>query len=199
MAVRTVDPLTPRVAGLNSVTRWRAHAHRHPLRYRVAVVAPRPIDIVRFAGGWLFDRSTAGWEVTVLVRDHSNVRPLQILGATVLDFEQALEVTTHDIWPQTLAIDPSMFATDTRVREGVLGCLDGGEIEVGLWGELPTELQTRVSPMAYRISVAARAFKACALRAAGCAGEQVAAEEWLQFSDMPTPDTQWGHRLVAVR
>ncbi|WP_157171912.1 hypothetical protein [Nocardia higoensis] len=199
MAVRTVDPLTPRAAGLNSVSRWRAHARRHPLRYRVAMVAPRPIDIVRCAGGWLFDRSTAGWEVTVLVRDHSHARSLQILGATVLDFEQALAVPTHDIWPQTLAIDPSMYTSDPRVREGVLGCLDGGEIEVGVWGELPAELETRVSPMAYRISVAARAFKACALRAAGCAGEAVTAEEWLQFSDTPAPGTQWGTRLVAVR
>lgn len=199
MAVRTVDPRTPRVAGLNSATRWRAHARRHPLRYRVAVVAPRPIDIVRSAGGWLFDRATAGWEVTVLVRDHSNVRPLQILGATVLDFEQALEVSTHDIWPQTLAVDPAMFTTDARVREGVLGCLAGGGIEIGLWGELPAELENRVSPTAYRISVAARAFKACALRAAGCAGEPFAAQEWLQFSDTPAPGAQWGHRLVAVR
>ncbi|WP_174550521.1 hypothetical protein [Nocardia shimofusensis] len=199
MAVRTVDPFTARVAGLNSVIRWRAHARRHPLRYRVAVVAPRPIDIVRSAGGWVFDRSTAGWEVTVLVRDHSHARALQILGATVLDFERALEVNTHDIWPQTLALDPSMYTTDSRVREGVLGCLAGRQIEVGVWGELPDELKTWVSPMPHRISVAARAFKACALRAAGCAGEPVAAEEWLQFSDTPAPGTQWGTRLVAVR
>jgi len=163
------------------------------------MVAPRPIDVVRSAGGWLFDRATAGWEVTVLVREHTHIRSLEILGATVLDFEHALAGQVHAIWPQTLAIDPAMYTSDSRVRRGVLGCLDTGEIEIGVWGELPSELESRVSPTAYRISVAGRAFKKCALRAAGCPGETVTTEEWLQFSETPAPGTQWGTRLVAVR
>jgi len=50
------------------------------MRYRLDVVAADVVDVVKFAGGWLFDRAMAGWDVTVLVADHPNDRPLQILG-----------------------------------------------------------------------------------------------------------------------
>jgi hypothetical protein len=33
------------------------------------VVAADVIDVVKFAGGWLFDRAMAGWDVTVLDAD----------------------------------------------------------------------------------------------------------------------------------
>ena len=51
------------------------------MRYRVDVVAADVADVVKFAGGWLFDRAMAGWDVTVLLVDHPDERPLQILGA----------------------------------------------------------------------------------------------------------------------
>src|SRR6201999_4509172 len=45
------------------------------LRYRLDVVAADVADVVKFAGGWLFDRAMAGWDVTVLLVDHpENVR-----------------------------------------------------------------------------------------------------------------------------
>jgi len=31
------------------------------VRYRLDVVAADVADVVRFAGGWLFDRAMAGW------------------------------------------------------------------------------------------------------------------------------------------
>ena len=34
------------------------------MRYRLDVVAAGVADVVRFAGGWLFDRAMAGWDVT---------------------------------------------------------------------------------------------------------------------------------------
>ena len=64
------------------------------MRYRLDVVAASVADVVRFAGGWLFDRAMAGWDVTVLltdrVADHRDERPLHILGAQTLDLEDAL-------------------------------------------------------------------------------------------------------------
>ncbi|MGA8547342.1 MAG: hypothetical protein WB785_19075, partial [Mycobacterium sp.] len=60
------------------------------MRYRLDVVAANVADVVRFAGGWLFDRAMAGWDVTVLLVDHPDERPLQILGAQILDLEYAL-------------------------------------------------------------------------------------------------------------
>ena len=67
------------------------------MRYRLDVVAASVVDVVRFAGGWLFDRSMAGWDVTVLVADHPDDRPLQILGAQMLDLEDALASAGHRV------------------------------------------------------------------------------------------------------
>src|ERR1700688_3322744 len=78
MAARSVDSADRRVP--------RAHELAHPpiqhsLRPRLAVLAPSVVEVVRSAGGWLFDRAMAGWNVTVITSDHSDSRPLQILGA----------------------------------------------------------------------------------------------------------------------
>ena len=51
------------------------------MRYRLDVVAPSVLDAVRFAGGWIYDRVMAGWDVTVLIGTDEDVRPLEILGA----------------------------------------------------------------------------------------------------------------------
>ncbi|MGY0499515.1 hypothetical protein ACWZHB_13615 [Nocardia sp. FBN12] len=162
MATRSVD----------SATRWRAHAHRHPLRHRLAVVGPDAADVVRHAGGWLFDRAAAGWEVTVLVSDLDNVGALQILGATVLELRPALAEANHDLWPTAVAVSVQSYLAESEVRAGVLDCLDNGLTEVAVWGDsLPEELEARVGASCHRVSVAAQAFKSCALAAAGFPGE----------------------------
>lgn len=79
------------------------------MRYRLDVVAATVIDVVRFAGGWIFDRSMAGWDVTVLVADHPDVRPLQIVGARVLDLEDALTSVQSRPRPQALAAAADLF------------------------------------------------------------------------------------------
>ena len=61
------------------------------MRYRLDVVAPTVLDAVQFAGGWIFDRVMAGWDVTVLIADGADVRPLEILGAVPRDLESVLE------------------------------------------------------------------------------------------------------------
>ncbi|MCA2207837.1 hypothetical protein [Nocardia rosealba] len=166
------------MAAIVDSAHWRAHARRHPLRYRLAIIAPNALEVVRHAGGWLFDQTTAGWEVTVLVIDHSDVRPLRILGATVLDFEQSLAEPKHDTWPHALAAPAQMCATDPRVREGILHCLDHGAAEVALWGDaLPDEFAQRVGTAHHPVSRAARAFKACAVASAGHPGEKISATE----------------------
>ncbi|WP_437126403.1 hypothetical protein [Nocardia mangyaensis] len=152
------------------------------MRYRLAIVAPNAVEVVRYAGGWLFDRTTAGWEVTVLVDDHTDIRPLQILGATVLDIEQSLAAPKHDTWPHAVAVPTRMIA-DCRVRDGILECLDRRSAELSLWGDaLPAELEDRVQTKHHRVSRAARAFKACALATAGFPGEEVGPTEVFRVS-----------------
>ncbi|HTX98226.1 MAG TPA: hypothetical protein VME67_27365 [Mycobacterium sp.] len=140
------------------------------MRYRLDVVAATISDVVRFAGGWLFDRAMAGWDVTVLVADHPDDRPLQILGARVLDLEDALASVHSRGRPQALAAAADLFGCDSRVRQGVLRALDHGVTEVTLWGEnWPAELDENVGLVQHRLSMAAQIFKAQALAAAAVA------------------------------
>ena len=141
------------------------------MRYRPDVVAGGVVDVVRFAGGWLFDRAMAGWDVTVLLADLSgrpDCRPLQILGARVFDLDEALASVEIRPKPQALAAAADLFGCDSRVRQGVLQALDHGVTEVTLWGETwPAELDRSVGLVAHRLSMAAQTFKGQALAAAG--------------------------------
>jgi hypothetical protein len=140
------------------------------MRYRLDVVASSVVDVVRFAGGWLFDRAMAGWDVTVLLTDladHPDDRPLQILGAQIVDLEEALASVEARPRPQALAAAADLFGCDPRVRQGVLQALDHGVTEVTLWGETwPAELDESVGLVQHRLSMAAQMFKAKALAAA---------------------------------
>ena len=137
------------------------------MRYRLDVVAASVVDVVQFAGGWLFDRAMAGWDVSVLVADHPDDRPLQILGAQVLDLEDVLASVESRPRPQALAAAADLFGCDSRVRQGVLQALDHGVTEVTLWGESwPDELDDSVGLVQHRLSMAAQIFKAQALAAA---------------------------------
>lgn len=151
-------------AGL--VTNWWTYAHQHPLRYRLAVLATNARDVVEHAGGWLFDRSMAGWDVNVVLADVTDLAPLQILGVTVLELEGPLAVPVHHTWPDALAVAPDLLLSDSRVRDGVLNCLENDLIEVVVWGNpLPAEFECRVDGMDHRLSAAAHAFKSRALAA----------------------------------
>ena len=136
------------------------------MRYRLDVVAPTVLDAVKFAGGWVCDRVMAGWDVTVLVGDHGDIRPLEILGAEVLDLESVLETWEERPHPQTVAVAADVLGSDSRVRQHVVNALEQGATEVTLWGEhLPEELDRSVDSVQHHLSSAARAFKARALAA----------------------------------
>jgi hypothetical protein len=148
------------------------------MRYRLDVIAANVVDVVMCAGGWLFDRAMAGWDVTVLVSDHPGLvadrqddRPLQILGVQRFDLEEALAAIGSGAEtrprPQALAVAADLFGCDSRVRQRVLQALDHGATEVTLWGESwPPELDDSVGLVQHRLSTAARIFKARALAAA---------------------------------
>src|SRR5258708_23635754 len=55
------------------------------LRYQLNVIAADVADVVQSIGGWLFDRSMAGWDVNVLLASHNDTRPLQILGVRTFE------------------------------------------------------------------------------------------------------------------
>lgn len=51
--------------------------------YQLDVLGVDATDVVRSAGGWLFDRVMAGWDVQVTLTRACDVRPLQILGLRI--------------------------------------------------------------------------------------------------------------------
>jgi hypothetical protein len=141
------------------------------LQYRLDVVGVSAVDVVAAAGGWLYDRVLAGWEVTALLTQRGDARPLRILGVRALDLNSELASTpmnpggpTH----QSLAVSAEVFRSDAGVRRRVLQALDGRSAEVALWGEgWPIRVNRGVTRVQHILSTAARAFKGHALAVAG--------------------------------
>ncbi len=152
----------------------RAYARGEPahnLQYRLDVVATDVADVVRSAGGWLYDRVAAGWEVNVLLPPTPDARALQILGVRALDLDGALST---DLGSAGVAVSAAAFAADARARDKVRKALDHSLTEVTLWGDnWPLTVGHVLTAVQHPLSAAARAFKRQALTAAGlpCAGQ----------------------------
>jgi hypothetical protein len=148
------------------------------LRYRLVVVASSAADVVQSAGGWLYDRVMAGWEVTVLLPPGCDPRPLRILGVQALGPDAGLDLraaTSH-----SLAVSAEAFGTDARVREKVLESLGDRFTEVALWGDgWPLAVDRAMTRAQHVLSAAARRFKGYALAAAGIGCESVDPTETL--------------------
>ncbi|WAC91348.1 hypothetical protein [Mycobacterium sp. Aquia_213] len=144
------------------------HGNGECLRYRLDVVAGSAVDVVHSAGGWLYDRVTAGWEVTVLLPGSCDTRPLRILGVAVVDTESEFVPTAMGSTSQTLAVSAEAFTADPRVRDKVLKSLDDRLTEVALWGDgWPLGVNRGMTRAQHVLSAAARKFKGYALAAAG--------------------------------
>jgi hypothetical protein len=150
-------------------------------RYQLQVIAADMADVVQSVGGWLCDRARAGWDVSVLVADQQDDRPLSILGATTLAIDaEAGSLAARASRGGALAISAAELGTNMRLRDDVLRLLRRGLTEVVVWGdEWPAELGRRVDPVQHRMSCAARAFKAHALGAAAVSHNSIAAAETL--------------------
>jgi hypothetical protein len=138
------------------------------LRYRLDVIAADAVDVVGSAGGWLYDRVMAGWEVTVLLPNSRNTRSLRILGVSAVDDESEFVEAALNSTSQTLAVSAAAFAVDARLRDKVLDSLDNRLTEVALWGDgWPLGVDRGLTKAQHLLSGAARRFKGAALAAAG--------------------------------
>jgi hypothetical protein len=163
----------------------RAHAATGRIfRYELNVIASSGVDVVQAAGGWLFDRCMAGWEVNVLLPNRNDARSLRILGATTVDLHAGLtSFLRGSDRAAALAVAAELLAVDDRVREEVLEAVRSGLTEVALWGaSRPTNVGGHVESMRYQLSAAARVFKGHALIAAGLADREVGYTESLYRS-----------------
>jgi hypothetical protein len=158
------------------------------LRYRLDVVAATAVDVVQSAGGWLYDRMMAGWEVTVVLPDGFDTRPLRILGLRTsgLRAEPAPEFAPVGscATSQSLAVSAAAFSSDPRVRDRLLDALDRPSTEVALWGDgWPLRINREMTRAQHVLSSGARVFKGYALAAAGINCETVDPTEKL-LSDL---------------
>ncbi len=136
------------------------------LRYRLDVVASSTADVVASAGGWLYDRVMAGWEVTVQLPHGCDSRALRILGVRTLDSDEGADpagARSH-----SLAVSAEAFTADARVREKVREAMGDRLTEVALWGDgWPLAVDRAMTRTQHVLSMAARRFKGYALAEAG--------------------------------
>lgn len=152
------------------------------MRYRLNVAATDAADVVTSAGGWLFDRAMAGWDVNVYLADCGDadgLQALKVLGLRAYDLFADLSSPFGQ--PQVgLAVAGRLVVDDELIRGAVSATLRAARTEVALWGESCTShLGSRFDPVRYRLSAAAVAFKGHSLVAAGMAGDVVAPTEML--------------------
>ncbi len=151
----------------------RSPARQHDgaaIKYRLDVVASSPTDVVCSIGGWLYDRVRAGWEVSVLLPQRCDSRPLHILGTQASELDAQIPAASTGCAARGLAVSADMFASDLRVRQQVLKALDRWMTEVTLWhDDWPLTVGHRTTTVQHVLSGAARAFKRHALAAAGIA------------------------------
>lgn len=156
----------------------RVHPDGQVLRHRLDVIAVDTGDVVHTAGGWLYDRVMAGWQVNVLLPRGCDTRPLRVLGARVLDAAASLDMSGP--MSQGLAVSAEAFVADDRVGTLVRKAVASRLTEVALWGEgWPFGMDRGLTRTHYTLSGAARVFKAQALRAAGMPYETIAPTETL--------------------
>jgi hypothetical protein len=143
------------------------------------------------AGGWLFDRVMAGWDVHVTLSTAGDPRPLRILGVGtgIPDADDADAGV-----PVALALSARVLATEQAVRGEVETALRQGRAEVTVWGDARWAGMDggagAVLPVRHVLSAAARTFKAHALSAAGFDAPTVAHVEDFRTgnrSSLPVP------------
>lgn len=145
------------------VTRARQRAPRLA-RYQLDVVGADVADVVASAGGWLFDRVMAGWDVRVAVADAEDLAALQILGV------RPVALTTmfgNGSAPAALAVAGAVCTADDRIRDALAISVRSARTEVTVWGDVWVPGVGRPGDeVRHELSAAARVFKAQAAFAA---------------------------------
>lgn len=136
-------------------------------RHRLTVLAIDAIDAVTAAGGLVFDRASSGWEIDVYLAEPGDVRPLQILGVDSYELlPDTLGAPTE--WPDALLIAGELYKANRDVSRYFDAASHSQITEVAIWGgKLPAALASDVRRVEHQLSIAARAFKAHSLKAAG--------------------------------
>lgn len=133
-------------------------------RYQLDVVGADVADVVASAGGWLFDRVMAGWDVRVATADTEDLAALQILGVQPVALKAMVDTGSA---PTALAVAGALCSADDRIRDALAASVRSARTEVTVWGDLWVPGVGRTGDeVRHELSAAARVFKAQAALAA---------------------------------
>ncbi|WP_454793038.1 hypothetical protein [Mycolicibacterium lutetiense] len=132
------------------------------------MVARDAAELVANAGGLIVDRMMSGWRVSVQLSQEGDLRPVQILGAELVDGVAQPGLPGEEQCVLVMAADAYAGAVSSDDQQLPAGC-----VEALVWGESPDP--TRI--FGHNLSAAARAFKAQAFAAAHVTVKEVAGSE----------------------
>lgn len=153
--------------------------HDYATRHRMAVFAGNAADIVGFAGGLIFDRIGAGWDVAIQLASATpeDERSLRILGIQGRMHSAGFDSSD---WPDVLLMGADVYSDHIQARRIFNTAARKQHAEVVMWGgDWPGELDPGIGAVEHRLSNAARAFKMHAMVAAGLDATVCAAEQFL--------------------
>lgn len=117
----------------------------------------------------------AGWEVHVITADDPDHRALRILGVRGHHLDHAVSVPLAGSCLEAVAIRTDLYVADERVRRLVMKAAENNNAEIRFWGEAwPDDFDAGSGGVRHDLSLAARAFKAQALKAVA----QQAGDRW---------------------
>jgi hypothetical protein len=137
-----------------------------PLSCWQLVIGNNTIDVVAWLGGWIYDRAAAGWRVQVAVEERTDPRPLQILGADVIDDEGQSALQQAEPLRLAVVADIGLLQRDVRVQQLARRAVQTSCGEVLTWGEDCGKSLLPRHATEHHLSRAAKVFKAQALMAA---------------------------------
>jgi hypothetical protein len=133
--------------------------------YRIVVVASTVSHVVEAAGGFLCDRARAGWEVSVLLAGACDPRPLTVLGVSECSAGDAVSVIGGLPHGARVMVGADLLRDDAQARDALSRFTRQGCGGVRIWGgPAQAEVDNGLEPDPHRLSRAAIAFKAHALR-----------------------------------
>ena len=152
------------------------------------VIGTTAAVVVQSLGGWICDKVWEGCNVRVFVVRHGDARALQILGVRKL-YEYRPDEFLHQL-PSLdgLAVTAELVDGDAEVAHVLRTILNLNRLRLTVWGQdAPTLLDTDWQPGEYRPSIAARAFKAHAVTAAGQLPTTTSCESFRRVSGVGRP------------
>lgn len=134
-------------------------------KHRLMVLTGDTPDTIVSAGGLIFDRAAAGWDVDVYGPHAVDDRAFRILGVRTPVLQCDIDWTNDT---DCVVVAGSLYEKDRTTRRLFQKAATMDGTEAALWGaDWPSELGPGMGVVEHRLSLAALAFKSEAMKAVG--------------------------------